>query len=220
MGRGDLNMQTHSLLRIDCATPVRGERTPAPFWVAAQLARAPWVVVRRARCRDRLVPVGVRGGTRAERFAGWLRPESVRDCVSPLQLAARRDWCRSARRAEVAALAALDDVQAIMARAGLAGRWGVAGSVAFELVSGCVTTSCASDVDLIVQLDAPFPATAAHALDAELKQLAARADVLLETPVGAVALAEYAHARAPYLVRTADGPRLLADPWAAAFATT
>ena len=212
-------MQTHSLLRIDCAAALRGASMPAPHWVAAQLARTPWVVVRRAPCHDRLVPVGVRGATRAERFAGWLRAESVRAYVSPLQLAARRDWRRNPRRAEVAALAALDDVEAIMARAGLAARWGVAGSVAFELASGCATTSCASDVDLIVKLDAPFPAAAAQALDAELTQLAVRADVLLETPVGAVALAEYAHARAPYLVRTVDGPRRLADPWAAAFAT-
>jgi len=212
-------MQTHSLLRIDCAAAVRAASTPAPLWVAAQLARTPWVVVRRAPCHDWLVPIGVRGGTRAERFAGWVQPESVRDCVSPLQLAARRDWCRNPRRAQVAALAALDEVEAIMARAGLAARWGVAGSVAFELASGCATTSGASDVDLIVQLDAPLPASAAHALDAELAHLAARADLLLETPLGAVALAEYAQAHAPYLVRTADGPRLLADPWAAAFAT-
>jgi phosphoribosyl-dephospho-CoA transferase len=219
MGRGDLSMQTHSLLRIDSADAVHGASGPAPPWVRERLAQAPWVVVRRARCHDGLVPVGVRGGTRAERFAGWLRPESVRACVSPLQLAARRDWCRNARRAEIAALAALDDAQTIMARADLAARWGITGSVAFELVSGCATTSGASDLDLVVRLDGPLSAAAALALDAALTRLAARADVLLETPAGAVALAEYARARAPYLLRTADGPRLLADPWAPASAS-
>jgi len=207
-------MQTHSLLRVDSSDAVRDASGPPPRWVRERLAHAPWVVVRRARRHDRLVPVGVRGATRAQRFAGWVQPESVRACVSPLQLAARREWRPNARRAEVPALAALDDVEAIMARVGLAACWGVAGSIAFELASGCVTTSCASDLDLIVQLDAPLPAAAAHALLALLAQLGARADVLLETPAGAVALAEYARARAPYLVRTADGPRLLADPWA------
>ena len=43
-------------------------------------------------------------------------------------------------------------------------------------------------------------------------------DVLLEGPQGAVALAEYAAARAPYLLRTAEGPRLVHDPWGGAAA--
>jgi len=212
MGRV-LSVHTHCLLRIDSADALRGETVP-PRWVFERLARAPWVVVRRARHRDGCLPVGVRGATRAERFAGWLRPESVRASLSPLQLAARRAWCSNARRAEVAALAALDDVETIMERNGLGPSWGVAGSVAFELASGCPTANGTSDLDLIVRLDARLAAMAADALLGELARLGARADVLLETPAGGVALAEYARARAPYLARTPDGPRLRADPWA------
>jgi phosphoribosyl-dephospho-CoA transferase len=208
-------MQTHSLLRTESAAALRGDSELPPVWVLERLSLAPWVVVRRARRHDGLVPVGVRGATRAQRFAGWLRSESVRSCVSPQQLAARRDWCGAARRGAVAALAALDQVESIMTRADLAARWGVAGSVGFELASGCVASSCTSDVDLVVQLDAPLPGAAADALLGELMRLSVRADVLLETPAGAVALAEYSRGRAPYLVRTLDGPRLLADPWAA-----
>ena len=105
-----------------------------------------------------------------------------------------------------------------MAQANLATRWGPAGSVAFELASGWPTVSSGSDLDLVLQLDAAPSAGAAAALLGELVQLPARADVLIETAVGAVALAEYARARPPYLVRTADGPRLLGDPWAGAAA--
>jgi phosphoribosyl-dephospho-CoA transferase len=39
-------------------------------------------------------------------------------------------------------------------------------------------------------------------------------DVLLETPHGAVALAEYVSAPRPILLRSATGARLTSDPWA------
>jgi phosphoribosyl-dephospho-CoA transferase len=176
------------------------------------------VVVRRARQRAGLVPVGVRGRTRAERFAGWVRRESIVAALTPLQLAARRDWNGQAPRGALSALAALVGVESVMAGASLATRWGPAGSVAFELASGWPTVTAASDLDLVLQLDAPLTPGAAAALLGQLAQLPARVDVLLESAAGGVALAEYARARAPYLLRTADGPRLIDDPWAGAVA--
>ncbi|MCL2770469.1 MAG: hypothetical protein FWD42_10240, partial [Solirubrobacterales bacterium] len=71
-------MQTHSLLRIDCAAALLGA-SPPPGWVTEALLRAPWVVVRRAPLQDGLLPVGVRGAVRAARFAAWLPPGRVRD---------------------------------------------------------------------------------------------------------------------------------------------
>jgi len=210
-------MRTHCLLRIDGAGALCAE-SALPRWVGAQLTRGPWVVVRRARTRHGLLPVGVRGAARSERFAAWLDPEQVRDCLTPQQLAARRGGCGSPRRARLAALASLDEVAALMARAGLAGAWGVAGSVAFELASGCLAVTAASDLDLIVEPDCPLSPSAAAALLASLAPLAVHADVLLEAPAGAVALAEYARGRPPYLLRTLDGPRLRDDPWAPALA--
>jgi phosphoribosyl-dephospho-CoA transferase len=206
-------MQTHCLLRIIDPASAVSAAEGVPPWVAEQLTRTPWVVVRRAHWSHGLVPVGVRGYTRAQRFAGWLQPASVVSSVTPLQLAARRDWAR-APRAAPAALAALPGVESLMARTALATRWGPAGSVAFELASGCATVTAASDLDLVLQLDAALAAAPAAALLGQLMQLPARADVLLETPAGAVALGEYARGRPPYLVRTTQGPRLLDDPWA------
>jgi phosphoribosyl-dephospho-CoA transferase len=210
-------MQTHWLLRLDSAGALCSETAP-PQWVVEQLTRALWVVVRRAPRRDGLVPVGVRGATRAERFAGWVHPASVISSLTPLQLAARRDWCGPAARVALPALAALPAVESIMARASLAACWGPAGSVAFELASGCPSVTAASDLDLVLQLEMPLAQARAAALLAELMQLPARADALLEIPTGAVALAEYARGAAPYLLRTAAGPLLLDDPWRGAVA--
>ena len=48
-----------------------------------------------------------------------------------------------------------------------------------------------------------------------MSKLPVRIDVLLETPAGAVALAEYARGKSVVMLRSPQGPRLVADPWLA-----
>ena len=105
-----------------------------------------------------------------------------------------------------------------MRRIGLGSCWGPTGSVGFELASGCATATPHSDLDLMVQADAPLAVEAAAAVLAELISLPVTVDVLLESPYGAVALAEYVSAPRPILLRTAAGGRLTSDPWASAAA--
>lgn len=205
-------METHALLRIANGGCLE-ESEALPPWAWAALRRAPWVVVRRAAARDGLIPVGVRGSRRSERLAAWLHREAVLDSLTPLELAARRDWLTRVRRASLPALAALDRVASIMREHGLGGLWGPCGSVGFELASGVPTATAESDLDLMVQPLRPFAEAAAAALLASLGRLSVRSDVLLELPHGAVALAEYAGAQTPLVLRTPDGPRLVRDPW-------
>ncbi len=204
---------THALLRITHPQALAGA---LPAWAETALARAPWVVVRRARSRDGLIPVGVRGAARAERLAGWVPPRAVLECLTPPQLAARASWRSGARAAHVPALAALEAVAALMRRHLLI--WGPCGSVGFELASAVVTATAESDLDLMVETRTPVPRAVAAELHAALALLPVRADVLLEGPQGAVALAGYAAARAPFMLRTMEGPRLVDDPWGAATA--
>jgi phosphoribosyl-dephospho-CoA transferase len=171
------------------------------------------VVVRRAESRGGLNPVGVRGATRAERHAAWLNPRQVRECLTPAQLVERRGWAADAARcARVPALAALDAVGELMGACGLT--WGPCGSVGFELASGIATATPDSDLDLLVEAPAPIPMAAAACLLERLGRLRVRVDAQLESPHGACALAEYAAGRAPLVLRTVDGPRLVRDPWA------
>jgi phosphoribosyl-dephospho-CoA transferase len=209
-----LELRTHCLLRIAGAGALSAAAT-APGWLAAALERAPWVVVRRAPALDGRLPVGVRGRRRAERFAAWLDPGEARECVEPLELAARRSWRIAPRCARVPALAALAAVESIMERCGLGRSWGPVGSAGFELASGVPTATAASDLDLIVRLGSRPVAALAGKLLVELSRLAVHTDVLLETPLGAIALLEYAKARPPFLMRTPAGPRLTPDPWRA-----
>ena len=203
----------HTLLRI-AAPEVLQCDADLPQWVVQELRRAPWVVVRRASARDGLIPVGVRGAARGMRFAAWLAPGEVRQAVHPLELAARRAWRAHPRAARVPALAALGKVEQCLRRMGFGSSWGPTGSVGFELASGCATATPHSDLDLMVQADAPPAGAAAAAALTELVSLPVTVDVLLETPYGAVALAEYVSAPRPILLRTTTGGRLATDPWA------
>jgi phosphoribosyl-dephospho-CoA transferase len=181
---------------------------PRPGWLRASLARAPFVVVRRSPRRGALLPVGVRGANRRERLAAWLPATGAARRVRPEELAARRG--RRTRGAPQ--LAALPDVAALMAARGLL--WGPVGAAGFELATGVPCVSAASDLDLVVRAPAPLDRDLARALHAALAALPVRVDLLLETPAGGVALAEYA-AGSRVVLRTPEGPRWTVNPWAA-----
>jgi len=190
----------HTLLRIgtQCAF------ADAPDWVERALRRAPWVVVRRSLPRGGRIPVGVRGGSRGQRFAAWLARDEILEQVQPPQLVP----VAPGRRA-LAAIQALDAAGRILAGHGLQGDWGPAGSVGFELASGCESATADSDLDLILTLRQLPPVAQARRLCQALGCLPVRADVLLELPQGAVALAEFSRSPGSFVLRTATGPRLV-----------
>jgi len=203
-------LKTHTLVRIRGPQAfTAASESDLPGWAAGSLRRAPWVVLRRAPMRGELLPVGVRGEFRHQRFAAWLSPDEALELATPQRLASSR-----ATRA-VAALAALPHVERIMREHGLAGLWGPGGSAGFERASGKPTVTASSDLDLVVEIRRPMLiASNALSLWNALTAVPARVDVLLETPWGAVALSEYARARAgddqhPFVLRTATGPRLI-----------
>jgi phosphoribosyl-dephospho-CoA transferase len=162
-----------------------------------------------------MMPVGVRGRTRKQRFAAFLAVAEIADRLAPEDLTDSRYTIERTRRDAAPALAALARAAPILARHGL--RWGPGGSVGFEIATGVATATSLSDLDLILRQDRRLEPAEAIALLGALTEAAApgRIDVMLETPGGGVALAELAAMPAQVLVRTPDGPRLSADPWTA-----
>jgi phosphoribosyl-dephospho-CoA transferase len=202
----------HALLRLSDLDALHWEGL-RPDWAGASLQRAPWVVVRRLAHGPCVIPVGVRGALRPQRAAAWLPDCAVRKCLTPQQLAAQRAWRRHPGRHTNPAIEVLDEVASVLEAQGLDGRWGPGGSVGFELASALPTTTPDSDLDLVLQADQPMARSDADRLHAELSRLPVRIDVLLETPRGAVALSEYVECSGVTLLRCADGPRLVHDPW-------
>lgn len=207
-----MNPAAHDLLELrDPAALVHDG--PLPAWAGAPPGPAATVVVRRAPPRGGLLPVGLRGASRSERLAAWVAPADVVRRVRPEALAAGRAWRRPGCR-RVAPLEALDAVAAVLEVRSLS--WGPVGGAGFELATGVPCLGPESDLDLLVRAPAAPGRGEARRLLEALARLPVRIDLQLETPAGAVALAEYARPGGPVVLRTAEGPRLVEDPWAAA----
>jgi phosphoribosyl-dephospho-CoA transferase len=205
---------THDLIRLREPNALTVD-APVPAWVETALRRTPWVVVRCGHVRDGLIPVGVRGLARPQRFAAFLAVAEIADRLSPEDLTDSLYAIERVRSDVVPALAALVRVAPILARRGYC--WGPGGSVGFEMATGVPTATSSSDLDLILRQDRRFQAGEAIELQAALAEAAApaRIDVMLETPCGGVSLADLAAMPGQVLVRTPDGARLLANPWMA-----
>jgi phosphoribosyl-dephospho-CoA transferase len=202
-------VRPHDMLRLISRVRLRYEES-APAWVSTSLARVPWVVVCRARGPADLIPVGVRGNTRAERFAALLAPDAVAARVTPEDLIAERVWHHMPRARRMGPSQVLDKVDELFSSLGLA--WGPTGSVGFELATGVAAASTDSDLDVVVRAPEPLALGKAREIADHLHRLPTCVDAQLDTPAGAVMLSGYARGDR-VLLRTPDGPRLTWDPW-------
>ncbi|KLU24033.1 phosphoribosyl-dephospho-CoA transferase [Caballeronia mineralivorans PML1(12)] len=201
----------HDLLRLAPGTP---NFSDAPAWIPASLKRAPFVVVRRAVSLNGLIAVGVRGETRGERFGSWLDPRYVELVLRPEAL---RKLKPLMTRKSLPAFALLQAISPLCNASGYV--WGPTGSVGFELASGCPTVTQTSDLDLLMRAPERLDRTTAKTLFDALSQAAldhgTRVDMQIQTHDAAFSLAEFAHPGARVMMRCADGPKLVADPWQA-----
>jgi phosphoribosyl-dephospho-CoA transferase len=206
----DEEARPHDLIEIAPIDGVVGD-VAFPPWVLRSLRRAPFVVARRSRRRGGALPVGIRGDARHERFAAFLAASAVVRRLDPETLARDEAWRKTPRAAILPHFALLDRVAASMYEFGLA--WGPAGSIGYELASGSPAVTPASDIDLVVRAPKKVSRTVATLLLEAFAVFPIHVDVLLETPFGAVALAEHARGSAQIALRMIDGPRLVRDPW-------
>jgi phosphoribosyl-dephospho-CoA transferase len=190
-----------------------------PGWLdAAWLEAAPLVVRRSFDCTAReRVPVGARGPQRNQRCAGHVAPADVARCVTPEMLArtvlgAQPDAAHIGGAAILPCIAALQALAPRLQALGL--DWGPAGGAGFWLASGLPVLRPASDLDLLVRAPEPLAARTLATLAALQDRVACRIDIQVDTGAGGFALAEYARG-GKVLLKTAHGPRLLADPWQA-----
>jgi phosphoribosyl-dephospho-CoA transferase len=182
-----------------------------PLWVEHSLREAPLVVVRRAKSFAEIIPVGVRGSLRNQRFAAFLAPVSIRRRITPEQLSATGGRLSKARIQEIAGLKALAVIEEQLASFSLA--YGPTGSIGFELASGLPTATSASDLDLLIRAPERLPIQLAQELVSIFSGRPCRVDAQLETPRGALSLAEYASGQRPLLLRQDGGPILVDDAW-------
>lgn len=201
----------HDLLGLapTAATLAEAMSDDAPAWVAQSLTRAPWVVVRRARARPGRISVGVRGATRAERWATSISWSDVIRVRTPEGLRAGDD---GVSLPDVAATRALRVLDASLEPDWAC--WGPSGSVGFSLATRYAVVSETSDLDLLIRcLIRPAPGSLERVARLFAEQ-EARVDCQVETPIGAAHLDDLCR-DGPSLMRTPEGAWLCEDPWAA-----
>ncbi|MGG0463044.1 malonate decarboxylase holo-ACP synthase [Priestia aryabhattai] len=176
--------------------------TPTPEWVEHSLAKAPFVVVRRAVHRDKQIPVGVRGERRNQRFGAFLSEEAIKQTIRPENLVS---LFQNGQSRNMPAIRALEEVAIIFEKFA----WGPTGSVGFELASGEEVVTTTSDLDVLIRLSSYLSVKQAEMIVSKLKRCSVSVDVLVETEKGAFSLAEYAKGEETLLLRTIYGPALV-----------
>lgn len=194
-----MELMVHDLLKL--RSPGAIEAVDAPDWVFASLEDAPWVVVRRGSALQGRIPVGVRGATRAERFGTFLSVDAIAERLPPEDLRGR-----APKRSHVA-FEAMSLLRPAIDAAGL--DWGPVGAAGFELATGRDTLTPDSDLDLVLRAEQPSKSTLI-AIAETASHAPLRVDILVETPRGGVALTELLSGATEALLRTGEGPRLVA----------
>ncbi|EXF93280.1 phosphoribosyl-dephospho-CoA transferase [Pseudomonas fluorescens HK44] len=177
----------------------------APTWVVEAISQGQPVVVRRALSAKNQIAVGVRGPLRGQRYATWTAVEAIQRRVRP------EDLCHVEGDRDLPALQALEQLRPMLDACGWV--WGVSGSAGFELASGVTALHERSDLDLILRTPHPMDRAQAQQLLKRLDAVGCPVDMQLQSPLGAVALREWASPARRVLFKNAHEARLVIDPW-------
>lgn len=201
-----MEIKPHTLLKISSVEELVADFS-FPEWVALALSNAPYVVVRRAEFRDGLIPVGVRGPQRAERWACWLPERFVVEVISPFSLIDEANWKAVYTDLLPETVKALRHIAPSMKDTGF--QWGPTGSTGFELATGFPTVKESSDLDLMIEVPEILAVKTAKILLDSMEHLSpVRLDIQLNSPLGGFSLKEFANS-ATVLVKTNSGPIIM-----------
>jgi phosphoribosyl-dephospho-CoA transferase len=200
-------LHVHDLILLGESAVISDEGGPACSYL--NLNERPWVVVRRGRISDGLIPVGVRGSQRHERCAGFTRLSEVLETRRPDQL--RLLLAEDSRRA-LQTFRTLSYLESHLV--GLDMSWGPGGSVGYELASGIPAVRADSDLDFILFAPRKLEMTEAQDLWRMISSAPGKVDALVETPCCGFSLEEFVTmSHRKILLRTSDGRILGSNPW-------
>jgi phosphoribosyl-dephospho-CoA transferase len=196
-------MEAHDIVRFNQAAVLNID-WPDWFQPTTEFVYA---TVRRDSLKAGLLPVGLRGKQRNQRFAFELAEELVAEVIHPWSLIEKNSF----RHAEILNFSAYQAY--LQARTLLSGtKWGVGGSLGFELATNQPTVKETSDFDLLLYAKEPaeLPLTAIQQHPEIFQPL----DMQVITVKGGFALKEYLqHPDKKILLKTINGPILTNELW-------
>ncbi|ODC03544.1 malonate decarboxylase holo-[acyl-carrier-protein] synthase [Terasakiispira papahanaumokuakeensis] len=197
----------------ECLRPLEGDTLAS--WV--QCLAGP-VVVRRGPAPVGHIAIGLRGRHKGERQAATIAKAAVIKGITPDALASAYIWAHY--RMDHPVLQRLQTAAPILnewvaAHKGECLSWGITGSLGYELASGLKQLHQNSDLDLLLRCPQPLARQQAQQLWDQLNGCRndTRLDIQLETPHGAISLAEWASHSPQVLLKTEQGPQLTDHPW-------
>jgi len=201
-------IKPHDLLYINYKDLVKDD--PLPEWLDRHQV-TDWAVVRRANVSDELIPVGLRGRNRNERFACWVNPSNIKKRVSPYELVNQNflDGISKERQEQFEVFNTLKQLRKLLSSY----KWGVGGSLGYELVSQRPAVKQTSDIDVIIESVQPLSSHQKQELLNICQQLPNRADIQIITPYGGCSLLELCQNNQHILLKTLSGPKLVVNPW-------
>ncbi|MTD41998.1 malonate decarboxylase holo-ACP synthase [Erwinia sp. CPCC 100877] len=196
-------MEAHDIVRFNQAAYLDIDW---PDWFEPT-AEPVFATVRRDSLKEGLLPVGLRGKQRNQRFAFELAVELVADVIHPWSLIGKNSF----RHAEILNFPAYQAY--LQARILLQGtKWGVGGSLGFELATDQPTVKKTSDFDVL--LYAKEPAELPLKVIQQHPEFFQPLDVQVITAKGGFALKEYLqHPDKKILLKTINGPILTNELW-------
>jgi phosphoribosyl-dephospho-CoA transferase len=204
-----MGLRAHDLLGIAERSELLSARKPG--WVASVLRESRTVVVTRGPAPRGFLRVGIRGRTRGERQAALLRVQDVQSCQTPESIAAEKKWSAHPRINRLPALQSLALVAEYAEQEHL--DWGPVGSAGYELATGVPTVCAKSDLDIVIRCNVRLNQALLKELQGVASSAPARVDVILEGPLGGVALSEFLRHPERCLIKTSLGPRVDAFRW-------
>ncbi|MGM0123085.1 malonate decarboxylase holo-[acyl-carrier-protein] synthase [Enterococcus sp. AZ194] len=165
-----------------------------------------YATVRRGVAGEGQIPVGLRGHERNQRFAFELPTEAVTAVIHPWQLIEKESF-RKEEIAQYPVYQAFNQAKELLKET----KWGVGGSLGFELATDFPTVKKTSDFDLLIYVTEPADLPKALQQNPDYFQ---QVDTQVLTKKGGFALKEYLrNPEKKLLLKTIHGPRLTDELW-------
>lgn len=178
-----------------------------PTWVKQKVARYPVAVVRRDVITDKIA-IGIRGDTKAQKFAAYITPDKITKYLSSVDVLK----LVKNHNSNVDLWKAISEIRSYLDKKNL--NWGLSGSAAYELVTGIPTVTKNSDIDLIAFKQEKLSQVEAKSLLAYLNSFGLHADVQIMRGSAGFSLEEYAKSKNnEVLIKSNKGPYLSRTPW-------
>jgi len=201
-------IKPHDLLYVNYTDLILEEKLPD--WVN-QNRLTDWAVVRRDQMNDDLIPVGLREKNRNERFACWVKQADIIKVVTPYDLIAENylQQVSEKRQREFEIFKTFKLLGNYLSNY----KWGVGGSLGYELASQRPAIKQTSDIDVLIESNHPLTPSQKQELLSICKNMSNRMDIQIITPFGGCSLLELCQNNTHVLLKTISGPMLVENPW-------